>query len=310
MVWAAPLVQLMLLVLPSLAGPGPGFSSRQRTAVVARAGDSAALRCSVLRLHDRAVSWIRSNDLQILTHAGVVFTADSRVSCSDAAADHSEKMLDDDTAASQEWEGPVKVHTLRLERLRLSDSGRYECQINTEPKMSLFFNLTVIDTELPTVQVSAAVRDVRGALGGVAQLTCEARYVSWGELSSDTLAALPPLRVHWQHEEYALDTQSSRGGISLETERWPGRSVSRLTLAQLSASDAGRYMCAAHGASAHLHLHVDGADITEGAGGGVEWMQRDQAVARVSSAPRQRRHHALALSLTLALSYAGSLAVT
>lgn len=68
------------------------------------------------------VSWVRSRDLQILSHAGIVFTADARVSAAAAGARHS----------------------LRIERLRTTDAGRYECQVNTEPKMSLFFNLTVV----------------------------------------------------------------------------------------------------------------------------------------------------------------------
>lgn len=73
------------------------------------------------------VSWVRSRDLQILSHAGVVFTADTRVSATSSA---------EGAGASR--------HSLRIERLRASDAGRYECQVNTEPKMSLFFNLTVV----------------------------------------------------------------------------------------------------------------------------------------------------------------------
>lgn len=120
------------------------------------------------------VSWIRSSDLQILTHAGTVFTADARVSAITGAAaergagagegahdspppaagagadadDYADDYSAEAWAAAEEpagGGGPEEetVHTLHIERLRSADSGRYECQINTEPKMSLFFNLTV-----------------------------------------------------------------------------------------------------------------------------------------------------------------------
>jgi hypothetical protein len=44
--------------------------------------------------------------------------------------------------------------------------------------------------------------------------------------------------------------QSVRGGVSLDTERWTWRAVSRLTLADLAPADAGRYSCALAGPAA------------------------------------------------------------
>lgn len=79
---------------------------------------------------------MRSRDLQILAHAGAVFTADARVSAASGPAPPP---------------APGSRHTLLIERLRLSDAGRYECQVNTEPKMSLFFNLTVLGQLLCSV---------------------------------------------------------------------------------------------------------------------------------------------------------------
>ncbi|XP_045501521.1 uncharacterized protein LOC123698776 isoform X2 [Colias croceus] len=287
-----------------LSAEPPAFALNQHTALVARAGDSAALRCTVLRLADRAVSWVRSSDLQILTHAGAVFTADSRVSCSsardaghglhagglDAGGLDAPPDADDILTSEEDWDPYASLHILRIERLRLSDSGRYECQINTEPKLSLFYNLTVIDTALPEVSVSPLGSSAtRAALGGAARLACEARYVAapGAQLPPAALAALPPLRLRWTHKGETLDPQSTRGGISLDTERWAGRAVSRLTLARLATGDAGRYSCAAAGASADLfvHLYRDGADDQEYdiIGGEME-MQRDQADARVSAA--------------------------
>ncbi|XP_026493446.2 uncharacterized protein LOC113398773 isoform X1 [Vanessa tameamea] len=316
---------LLLAALPAIAGPriapatpaaaGPAFDVQQQTALLARVGEAVALRCRVLHLADRAVSWVRSSDLQILTHAGAVFTADARVSCYEApagpgAGDTGSDELLGDILTSRDDAGRVTgaVHTLRIERLRMSDSGRYECQINTEPKLSLFFNLTVVaESALPVVSVRAVGTNggaVWGARGGATRLTCEARYEvthSSAELSADVLAALPPLRMRWLHNGITLDPQGSRGGISLDTERWAGRVVSRLTLAQLSALDAGRYTCAAADRSATLLLRLQGMDDQdyEAIESEMETMQRDQAVARVSGSPRSQRAPFSALLLLL-----------
>ncbi|KPJ20542.1 hypothetical protein RR48_01147, partial [Papilio machaon] len=215
-------------------GAAPAFARRQHTRVRARPGAAAALRCRVLRLADRAVSWIRSSDLQILTHAGAVFTADSRVSAITGAApergagdrardlpppgaddhnyDHDDDYDEEPWPAGEEPTGDAgeeTVHTLHIERLRAADSGRYECQINTEPKMSLFFNLTVSDVRGGGVTVRAlGPRVVRCAAGGAAALACEARYLR-------PAPDLPPLRIRWYHAGRLLDDQVSTFPASL-----------------------------------------------------------------------------------------------
>ncbi|KAJ0174918.1 hypothetical protein K1T71_009059 [Dendrolimus kikuchii] len=234
-------------------GAGPAFAPRQRAAVVAAVGQAAALDCRVLRLGDKSVSWVRSRDLQILAHAGAVFTADSRVSATSGAAGAA---------------GGASRHTLRVERLRVADGGRYECQVNTEPKMSLFFNLTVIDEPVPAVVVSALGATRVGVVAGAsATLACEARY----EPQPQQLP-LAPIDIRWRKGKRFIDPQSSPGGVSLETERWGWRAVSRLTLARVAAADAGAYACAAGPANATLHLRLLEPDRE----GPMEAMQRDE----------------------------------
>ncbi|XP_050562875.1 hemicentin-2 isoform X2 [Spodoptera frugiperda] len=195
------------------------------------------------------VSWVRSRDLQILSHAGIVFTADARVSAAAAGARHS----------------------LRIERLRTSDAGRYECQVNTEPKMSLFFNLTVVDEPVPEVVVSVlGAGSVRAPAGGAATLACQARY----EPPPQQLP-LPDLDIRWQKGNLPISLQGGRG-VALDTARWAARVESRLTLAALRAADAGQYSCSAAGRAASLTLHVDGLGDDDRA----EAMQRDQEAAR------------------------------
>ncbi|CAH2049042.1 unnamed protein product, partial [Iphiclides podalirius] len=286
---------------------GPGFARRQRTSMRARPGETAALRCRVLNLADRAVSWIRSSDLQILTHAGTVFTADSRVTAitgqaEDGGAEPSAEEGEGWEGADvydQTWEssgskGEETVHTLRIERLRPSDSGRYECQINTEPKMSMFFNLTVTDSSLPEVVVRAlGPRQVTAPAGGAAELACEAHYAT---KRGAALGALPPLRIRWHHGGRALDSERARGGVSLEAERWAGGARSRLTLAALGTEHSGRWRCSVFSASDTLTLRVQTDSESD-----MEAMQRDQAVARVSNGAHSQRTR-LAYSLPLARS--------
>lgn len=59
------------------------------------------------------ISWIRQRDLHILTSGPHTYTSDSRVEV---------------VPNSDQW-------TLRIVSTRPSDRGRYECQVNTEPKM-------------------------------------------------------------------------------------------------------------------------------------------------------------------------------
>lgn len=70
------------------------------------------------------VSWIRKRDLHILTVGVHTYSSDARF-----AALH--------TDGSDEW-------TLRVAHAQPRDSGAYECQVSTEPKISLSFWLTVV----------------------------------------------------------------------------------------------------------------------------------------------------------------------
>lgn len=69
------------------------------------------------------VSWIRTRDLHIMTSGPHTFTADERISVIQKPE-------------NETW-------TLRIMSSKTKDTGRYECQVNTDPKMSRFFNLTV-----------------------------------------------------------------------------------------------------------------------------------------------------------------------
>ncbi len=69
------------------------------------------------------VSWIRKADLHVLTTDVLTFTGDQRFS-----AHHSTN--------SDTW-------TLQIKYTQLRDTGEYQCQVNTEPKISFSVYLTV-----------------------------------------------------------------------------------------------------------------------------------------------------------------------
>lgn len=69
------------------------------------------------------MSWIRKSDLHVLTSDVLTFTGDQRFS-----AHHG--------SDSDAW-------TLQIKYTQLRDEGEYQCQVNTEPKISFSVFLTV-----------------------------------------------------------------------------------------------------------------------------------------------------------------------
>uniref|UniRef100_A0A1A9ZNM6 Ig-like domain-containing protein n=1 Tax=Glossina pallidipes TaxID=7398 RepID=A0A1A9ZNM6_GLOPL len=70
------------------------------------------------------VSWIRKRDLHILTAGSTTYTSDQRF-----------QVIRPENSGN--W-------TLQIKYPQPRDSGIYECQINTEPKMSLSYTFNVI----------------------------------------------------------------------------------------------------------------------------------------------------------------------
>ena len=70
------------------------------------------------------VSWIRHDNLEILTAGRYTYTSDQRYEALNPEE-------------STDW-------ILRIRNTQLKDSGRYECQVSTQPIRSFFFNLRVV----------------------------------------------------------------------------------------------------------------------------------------------------------------------
>lgn len=197
----------------------PYFDNTTKREYTAAVGQPAYLHCRVKNLGDRAVSWIRKRDLHILTVGVHTYSSDARF-----AALH--------TDGSDEW-------SLRVAPAQPRDSGAYECQVSTEPKISLSFRLTVVVSKAEIL--SGPELFVRA--GSDINLTCIARH-----------APDPPSFIYWYRGSNVVN-YAQRGGISVETEQ--RTRTSRLLIARASPRDSGNYTCAPSSSdSASVVVHV------------------------------------------------------
>ncbi|XP_042863489.1 uncharacterized protein LOC122247873 [Penaeus japonicus] len=244
----------------------PAFGEADNSVTV-REGATARLPCVVLHLNDkssdRRVIWLRRRDLHILTVGHLTYSADDRFQVV-----HSDN--------NNEW-------TLIIQYAQLRDAGIYECQINTEPKLSRPVTLTVYDssqeititkTKVFVANNTASTKD--GHLR-VEILGPRERYINEG--SSLTLICLvtssfgPSTLVYWYHETKLLDQNSPRGGIKIKINHASGETTSRLKVTSVERDDGGMYFCVpsgSHPASVLVHVTHDGENEAVIQQGGLE----------------------------------------
>nr|XP_049461346.1 uncharacterized protein LOC120951972 isoform X4 [Anopheles coluzzii] len=205
----------------SLTGPAekPYFddvNSRNVTTVV---DDTAVLKCRVKHKGDRTVSWMRKRDLHILTSNIYTYTGDQRFSVIHPPD-------------SDDWD-------LKIEYAQQKDSGIYECQVNTEPKINLAVYLDVTAARAKII----GSQEVHVKKGSTISLSC--------------VVNVHASSISWYHGSSIVDFDSARGGISLETEKTEGGTSSRLMLTRATLRDSGNYTCVPTGAiSASVQVHV------------------------------------------------------
>ncbi|KAF7394978.1 lachesin-like isoform X1 [Vespula maculifrons] len=105
----------VVIYIRGFAAPRGRPFTYERHALVAR------ISCSFLYL---LVSWMRKRDMHILSAGILMYTSDLRF-----LVIHPEN--------SENW-------TLQIKSPQERDSGVYECQVSTEPKMSLNYTLNVV----------------------------------------------------------------------------------------------------------------------------------------------------------------------
>ncbi|XP_075146433.1 kin of IRRE-like protein 1 isoform X2 [Haematobia irritans] len=197
----------------------PYFDNSSRREVTSIVGQAALLQCRVRNLGDRAVSWIRKRDLHILTVGILTYTNDQRFQSLH-------------TEGSDEW-------TLRISSPQPRDSGTYECQVSTEPKISQGFRLNVVVSRAkilgnPELFIKS---------GSDINLTCLAMQ-----------SPIPPSFIYW-YKGKRLMNYSQRGGISVITERTTR--TSKLLISKATPTDSGNYTCSPSSSdSASVVVHV------------------------------------------------------
>ena len=123
------------------------------------------------------VSWLRGSDSQVLSSGFAKFTGDRRVKVIPADRSHS-------------W-------GLSIRNVTPSDSGRYLCQVNTEPKISLAFDVLIADTfaSIP----GSHERYVQA--GSKLELTCKISKKVWpGETPPEVMWLLEGVKVKGRDE--------------------------------------------------------------------------------------------------------------
>lgn len=198
-----------LLQLPP-ADNKPYFDDVNPRNVTTVVDDTAVLKCRVKHKGNRTVSWMRKRDLHILTSGTHTYTGDQRFSV------HHPPDSDD-------WD-------LKISYAQPRDSGIYECQVNTEPKI----NLAVF------LHVTAARAMIIGSQ--------EAHIRKGSTISLSCVVNFHAPSITWYHGTSIVNFDSARGGISLETEKTDAGTSSRLLLTKATVSDSGNYTCIPAGA--------------------------------------------------------------
>nr|XP_031839790.1 zwei Ig domain protein zig-8-like isoform X2 [Nomia melanderi] len=190
--------------------------------VTAVIGETVLLLCRVKNLGNRTVSWIRKRDLHILTSMSETYTSDARFT-----------IVRD--PANDEW-------NLRIDYVQPRDTGIYECQVNTEPKIYGAVTLRVLDVRAKIT----GPREVYVKTGSTIGLTCIV----------DT-QDIPPSNVTWYRAGVPIDFDDPRGGVSLETEKGKNGTTSKLLITRALIDDSGNYTCVSNKvAPASVLIHV------------------------------------------------------
>ncbi|XP_024946826.1 zwei Ig domain protein zig-8 isoform X3 [Cephus cinctus] len=189
---------------------GPYFDKWASKNVTALLGKTTYLTCRVKNLGNKTtlqVSWVRHRDVHLLTIGRYTYTSDQRF-----RAIHQ--------VHSDDWLLQIKYPQHR-------DSGIYECQVSTTPHMSHFVHLNVVE---PTTEI----------VGG------PDHYIDRGSTINLTCIVLhspePPAYIFWDHNDAIISYDSTRGDVSVVTEKGDS-TTSSLLVQQAKPSDSGRYTC-------------------------------------------------------------------
>ncbi|XP_031621554.1 uncharacterized protein LOC116339674 [Contarinia nasturtii] len=184
--------------------------------VSAQLGSTAYLNCRIRLLQDKTVTWLKreqnNSHIQLLTIGVHTYTYDKRFSV--------------------EFEHPYNWR-LRIADTNKSDEGLYECQISTHPPRAFRTQFHVKAPEVIIVdEFEQSIVDKYYEVDSTIELMCIVRHVSM--LSST---------VNWLHGNKLLNSDMTRGGISVKTDLMENGANSTLFIAKVRKTDTGNYTC-------------------------------------------------------------------
>ncbi|OQV25115.1 hypothetical protein BV898_00807 [Hypsibius exemplaris] len=213
----------------------PEFDTGTPINVTVEKGQTAFFHCKVKNQGANTVSWVRYTPLlNIVSISDGIFIPDNRFTLVRIPG-------------SSDW-------TLRVVGVRQTDSGTYECQIGTDPKMGRNITLHVVDAMFqsdsedtrPRIRTTgdevarAIIKGERETHAGQSlNLTC---YIA-------SSATAPSNRlIKWHHNEtndlnYA---HTQRSGHQIEIYQSPSGMFSRLFIRHAHNYHAGKYTCSAN----------------------------------------------------------------
>ncbi|KAK8389840.1 hypothetical protein O3P69_009084 [Scylla paramamosain] len=199
---------------------GPRFDRTLARKLTVQEGKTAVLACRVVNNDEKAVSWMRHQDLHILSVGEYKYNSDDRITVS----------LNEER---QEWR-------LVIERVTLKDAGMYQCQVATKPVLSFVVNLEVV---VPKAEVLNGP-EVFVHCGSLINLTCVVLH-----------GTRRPVYVYWYHHDKVLDYEG-RGGVTVITQA-SENTISHLLMRNATPSDSGTYSCTpSNGRRATTTVHV------------------------------------------------------
>ncbi|XP_023332482.1 zwei Ig domain protein zig-8 [Eurytemora carolleeae] len=214
----------------------PRFSEKSHATVEVQVGMDAKLHCWVENVSQNAVTWIRQNDLQILSAGSLKFSADPRIQIK-----HDSSVLNSDD------------YILEISRVGRQDQGLYECQINMRPLKAFIVKLIVKDippsTEVESTQPSPILPglEVQDTGSSTSILGAPDIYFHPGTLVNLTClvsSSTDPGRIFWYHEDKVISYYSSRLGVSIYRNKQTSMlTVSSLLLREGRKEDEGTYIC-------------------------------------------------------------------
>ncbi|CAL4078501.1 unnamed protein product, partial [Meganyctiphanes norvegica] len=236
----------------------------ERVNVTATRGHTATLPCRVTNLRDKTVSWIRARDLTVLAVDLITVSTDTRI-----------RMIHHD--GTMEWF--LEIHEVVAE-----DEGRYECQVNTHPKISTKVYLHVLDTLGVTVDNPITLQ-LQGRKyhkivpGGTLQLVCKAAGI--GTIEKMRIPPGSSSIITWTLDDVPITALWDRDKIFIRESRRENAVLSVLSLRRVVTEDSGTYAC--HGPKGNKETAIVNVGTT-GSGNHSKQLQGKTAAATGTAA--------------------------